>query len=454
MKKEFLYFLIFIFLAGCMNLPNEKQVNKEKIKDIEDSLFYTVENFDSRIRKLENNQSEILNILNKNTTQISEAINSINEYITKDKSFSAAINEINKEIVNLKKEIKTLNAKTTEYASLKENIKSLNNKIDEFKGKIDEVIVNTDEKNKKLEDEINKKITNIEKETFAIKKNYTDILSLPLTLQKSVNEFQTSFIKTTNDIQSNLLNLKDTQIKLSNIIEDNLKQINTLKEKLEMIENSVKVQNKILIDEITRQESEIFSIKREIFYINNDLKEISKQGIKRNDEITENIEVLKKTYNDLISSSSTLIKSLSFLQDEIINLKKSVAKVNEEINNLNKDISNLKNEIELTKNIVNENNKIIIDEFMRQENEISKLKEIITSETQISTKIDIEKIKFFEKNEDSRIYIVQKGDYLSKIAEKFKINVNEIKKFNNLKSDIIYPGQKLIIPIRIKKIEE
>ncbi|MCM8786171.1 MAG: LysM peptidoglycan-binding domain-containing protein [Candidatus Omnitrophica bacterium] len=452
--KRGIFILIFIFLSGCTDLPKKEQVNKEKIKDIEDSLLFTVENFDSRIKKLENNQLEILNILDKNITHISEVINSVNEYISKEKKFPVIIKEISDEITNLKREIKILSSKATEYASLKEDIKSINNKIDEIKGKIDEVIVNTDEKNKKLEDEINKKITNIEKETLTIKKSYVDILSLPLTLQKSINEFQTSYIKTINDFQSNLINLKDTQIKLSNIIEDNLKQINFLKEKVEMVENSIKVQNKLLIDELTRQESEVFSLKREVFYINNDLKEFSKQGIKRNNEIIENVETLKKIYNDLISSSSTLIKSLSFIQDEIINIKDTISRLNKELGNLNEDISNLKKEIDLTKNIVNENNKIIIDEFIRHENEISKLKEIITSETQILKNGVIEKIKFFEKEENNRIYVVQKGDYLSKIAEKFKVNVKEIKKVNNLKSDIIYPGQKLLIPVKIKMIGE
>ncbi|MFN4226515.1 MAG: LysM peptidoglycan-binding domain-containing protein [Candidatus Ratteibacteria bacterium] len=454
MKKRFLLFLIFIFLNSCTNLPQKEQVDKEKLKDVEDSILFIVENFDNRIKKLENNQSEIVSIINKNTEQINEAINSLNEYISKEKGISNFIKKANEEITNLQRDLKTLNKKISEFASLKEDIRLLNNKISEIKGKIDEVIVNTDEKNKKLEDEINKKITNIEKETTTIKKNYTDILSLPLTLQKSINEFQTSFVKTLNDFQNNLISLKDAQIKLSNIVEDNLKQLNALKEKFETIENTVKFQNKTLIDELTRHESEIFSIKREVFYINNDIKEISKQGIKRNDEILGNIEILKKTYNDLISSSSNLMKSLSFFQDEIINIKNSMAKVDEEIKNLNRDISNLKKEIEMVKNTVNENNKIIIEEFMRHEKDISKLKEIITSETDISSKIDIEKVKSFEFEKDNKIYIVQKGDYLSKIAEKFRVNVDEIKKVNNLKSDIIYPGQKLIIPTKIKTFGE
>jgi peptidoglycan endopeptidase LytE len=76
------------------------------------------------------------------------------------------------------------------------------------------------------------------------------------------------------------------------------------------------------------------------------------------------------------------------------------------------------------------------------------LKESITSDTQITEKIDS------EKGEGQKIYIVQKGDFLSKIANKFKVNVYDLKRINNLKSDIIYPGQKLIIPLGINVISE
>jgi len=63
-------------------------------------------------------------------------------------------------------------------------------------------------------------------------------------------------------------------------------------------------------------------------------------------------------------------------------------------------------------------------------------------------------LKINERDETKKIYTVQKGDYLSKIAEKFKVNIDELKRVNNLKNDIIYPGQKLIIPVKINIISE
>jgi peptidoglycan DL-endopeptidase LytE len=45
----------------------------------------------------------------------------------------------------------------------------------------------------------------------------------------------------------------------------------------------------------------------------------------------------------------------------------------------------------------------------------------------------------------AKTYTVQSCDYLSKIGSKFDVYVAELKKWNNLKSDVIYPGQKLIV---------
>jgi peptidoglycan DL-endopeptidase LytE len=45
----------------------------------------------------------------------------------------------------------------------------------------------------------------------------------------------------------------------------------------------------------------------------------------------------------------------------------------------------------------------------------------------------------------AKTYTVQSGDYLSKIGAKFDVYVSELKSWNHLKSDMIYPGQTLIV---------
>ena len=48
-----------------------------------------------------------------------------------------------------------------------------------------------------------------------------------------------------------------------------------------------------------------------------------------------------------------------------------------------------------------------------------------------------------KKKQKPKVYVVQEGDYLSKIAEEFSVEVSDLKKWNKLESDIIYIGQKL-----------
>ena len=58
--------------------------------------------------------------------------------------------------------------------------------------------------------------------------------------------------------------------------------------------------------------------------------------------------------------------------------------------------------------------------------------------------VTIKKIK--DGGDGERItYRVQNGDYLGKIASKYRVSVNQIKKWNNLKSNNIRVGQRLII---------
>jgi LysM repeat protein len=45
------------------------------------------------------------------------------------------------------------------------------------------------------------------------------------------------------------------------------------------------------------------------------------------------------------------------------------------------------------------------------------------------------------------VHVVQPGEYLEIIAERYGVTVRAIKEANGLTSDVIYPGQELVIPV-------
>lgn len=74
--------------------------------------------------------------------------------------------------------------------------------------------------------------------------------------------------------------------------------------------------------------------------------------------------------------------------------------------------------------------------FVNNENEIYEY-----TSTQLANK----RKPTLTSNEERFNYRIQKGDFLGKIAEKFNININSIKKWNNLRSNELRIGQSLII---------
>lgn len=61
-----------------------------------------------------------------------------------------------------------------------------------------------------------------------------------------------------------------------------------------------------------------------------------------------------------------------------------------------------------------------------------------------------QRLKIKESNDNQNIYIVKKGDTLYKIANMYGITVDNLKALNNLKSNILSIGQKLIVPSKNK----
>lgn len=68
----------------------------------------------------------------------------------------------------------------------------------------------------------------------------------------------------------------------------------------------------------------------------------------------------------------------------------------------------------------------------------------VTSQSQTSTPLTSQQNNTSTGNK-TKHYVVKQGDTLSAISRKYKVSVQNIQKWNKLKSDKIFPGQKLIV---------
>ena len=52
-----------------------------------------------------------------------------------------------------------------------------------------------------------------------------------------------------------------------------------------------------------------------------------------------------------------------------------------------------------------------------------------------------------EQDDKGVYYLVRGGDSLWTIARKFKQSMEKLRKWNNLKNDVIYPGNRLLVKL-------
>jgi len=229
--------------------------------------------------------------------------------------------------------------------------------------------------------------------------------------------------------------------KFSEIENDYNGKIDALNSKIE----TIKKDRAVIIEKLSSLENEINLLKGKIDETNYNLdKKINKQkeGFETYKvETKRDIEGLKKTYNDIISSIATLNNSITLIQKDLSALRKSQEEIVKNIEKISDAVN--KNSLKNTQieEKLNKNSRTFLDELTRQESQIHFLKSKIS---QIE-KTGISGEEVLSKS-GKRYYIVKKGDYLGKIARKFHTTVKKIKMANKLKSDIIYPGQKLLIP--------
>lgn len=219
-----------------------------------------------------------------------------------------------------------------------------------------------------------------------------------------------------------------------NTVEDaNNKKLSSLSERIDALEG----QRAILADEIAKLSADLKVLTGKIEELDYTYKEQlkgEKESIQsREFEMRRDIEGLKKTYADIITSISSLNKNLTTMQNDILTINKAQVSIGEALNKLSVSIQELTGKYSEMESKMGSTIQVFLDEITRQESEIFYIKSRIETPQGSKTR-------------EPRTYTVKSGDSLGKIAEQFGTTADEIKKANNLKSDVVHIGQKLTIP--------
>lgn len=250
-------------------------------------------------------------------------------------------------------------------------------------------------------------------------------------------------------VKDKITDVEDELYKVSKVVGERLKTgEDTTDKRFAAISERIEELSKeraVLAEEISSLNTEIKKLYGKIdetdFKYEEQLKK-ERGNIQNTDfELRRDLEGLKKTYSDIITSISALNKNLSTIQNDILTINKSQVKIAESLNKLSEDIGKVREQNTTTEKKMDANMKVFLDELTRQESEISHLKNQMGDLK--TTKKDALSV---EEKTGPRSYVVKSGDTLGGIASKFKTTISALKKKNNLKSDTVYIGQELLIP--------
>lgn len=148
---------------------------------------------------------------------------------------------------------------------------------------------------------------------------------------------------------------------------------------------------------------------------------LKQQAYAEMQRVSGEIDVLRQNFSDLESR----VRSSNSAKSEIEDLRKELEAVKYAVARLKDEMSNMRSEIvsELSRKIVK-----------------------VQAETRVESNHKATASSFQYKGE-TREYEVVSGDTLFVIAKALDTNVALIKKLNNLKSDKLKIGQKLIVPV-------
>jgi len=281
MEQKFLLFVsvvctLSLLFTGCETIATKEDIGvvEHKVSNVQDDFYTTSKVISERLQNLETNTNE--------------RFSSVSENLIKEK------------------------------AVISSQISLINDDIRKLYGKIDEIDYKFTEEMKKDRVSVEQKDFEIRRDLEGLKKTYSDIIASISLLSKNLSS-----------IQNDMLVINQAQIKIAESLNNISADVEKSTVKINLLEEKIGKNIQVFLDEITRQESEIFSLKQEVANLKSELN------------ITEDVSPVKTEDKSQKSSSTSTSRYYTVKKGDTLGKIASQFKTTEktimEVNKLKKD---------------------------------------------------------------------------------------------------------------------
>jgi|LSQX01.3.fsa_nt_gb LysM repeat protein len=228
MKRLGLLFLYvgLLFFSGCVATKDDIGFVQSKVTNVQDDFYATSKVIGERIKTLETNINENNSIFSNNIKILSE----------KNDRLSKNIEDLSNEKALL----------STKISTMEEDIRKLIGKIDELDYKFAEEMKKENLVNQQKDFETRRDIK-------GLKETYNDIIISISSLSKNFSS-----------IQGDVLEINQSQLKVADSLNKILSEVEKNSSQISQMEETTGKNFQIFIDELTRQESELYRLKTEL----------------------------------------------------------------------------------------------------------------------------------------------------------------------------------------------
>ncbi len=281
MEQKFLLFVsvvctLSLLFTGCETIATKEDIGvvEHKVSNVQDDFYTTSKVISERLQNLETNTNE--------------RFSSVSENLIKEK------------------------------AVISSQISLINDDIRKLYGKIDEIDYKFTEEMKKDRVSVEQKDFEIRRDLEGLKKTYSDIIASISLLSKNLSS-----------IQNDMLVINQAQIKIAESLNNISADVEKSTVKIGLLEEKIGKNIQVFLDELTRQESEIFSLKQEVANLKSELN------------ITEDVSPVKTEDKSQKSSSTSTSRYYTVKKGDTLGKIASQFKTTEktimEVNKLKKD---------------------------------------------------------------------------------------------------------------------